>query len=176
MRKPLMPKATACWLIENTTLSFKQISEFVGLHLLEIQAIADGEVSIGMLPRNPVENGELTEDEIKKCEKNEKKSLQIKISDIPLPQSKTKGARYTPLSKRADKPNGIYWLVKNFPEIPDSKICKIIGTTKKTVQSIKDRSYWNIQNLRALNPTDLGLCSRDELEKVIQKYKSDGNQ
>mgnify|MGYP001459428540 FL=1 len=171
-----MPKATACWLIENTTLSFKQISEFVGLHLLEIQAIADGEVSIGMLPRNPVENGELTEDEIKKCEKNEKKSLQIKISDIPLPQSKTKGARYTPLSKRADKPNGIYWLVKNFPEIPDSKICKIIGTTKKTVQSIKDRSYWNIQNLRALNPTDLGLCSRDELEKVIQKYKSDGNQ
>ena len=171
-----MPKATACWLIENTTLSFRQISEFVGLHLLEIQAIADGEVSIGMLARNPIENGELTEDEIKKCEKNEKKSLQIKISDIPLPQSKTKGARYTPLSKRADKPNGIYWFVKNFPEVPDSKICKIIGTTKKTVQSIKDRSYWNIQNLRALNPTDLGLCSRDELEKIIQKYRNDGNQ
>ena len=156
MRKPLMPKATACWLIENTTLSFKQISEFVGLHALEIQAIADGEVSSGMLARNPIENGELTEDEIKKCEKNQNSSLKIKNSEIPLPKSKTKGARYTPLSKRADKPNGIYWLVKNFPEIPDSKICKIIGTTKKTVQSIKDKSYWNIQNLRAVNPNELG--------------------
>ena len=173
MRKPLMPKATACWLIENTTLSFKQISEFVGLHALEIQAIADGEVSSGMLARNPIENGELTEDEIKKCEKNQNSSLKIKTSEIPLPKSKTKGARYTPLSKRADKPNGIYWLVKNFPEIPDSKICKIIGTTKKTVQSIKDKSYWNIQNLRAVNPNELGLCSREELQKVIEKYRQE---
>ena len=173
MRKPLMPKATACWLIENTTLSFKQISEFVGLHALEIQAIADGEVSSGMLARNPIENGELTEDEIKKCEKNQNSSLKIKTSEIPLPKSKTKAARYTPLSKRADKPNGIYWLVKNFPEIPDSKICKIIGTTKKTVQSIKDKSYWNIQSLRAVNPHELGLCSREELQKVIEKYRQE---
>ena len=173
MRKPLMPKATACWLIENTTLSFKQISEFVGLHALEIQAIADGEVSSGMLARNPIENGDLTEDEIKKCEKNQNSSLKIKTSEIPLPKSKTKGARYTPLSKRADKPNGIYWLVKNFPEIPDSKICKIIGTTKKTVQSIKDKSYWYIQSFRAVNPDVLGLCSREELQKVIEKYRQE---
>ena len=112
-----MPKATAIWLIENTSLSFKQISDFVGLHMLEVQAIADGEVSSGILPRNPLENGELSEDEIKKCEKNIKISLKIRSSDIPMPKTKTKGSRYTPLSKRADKPNGIYWLVKNFPEI-----------------------------------------------------------
>ena len=171
MRKPLMPKATASWLIENTSLSFNQISNFVGLHSLEVQAIADGEVSSGMLPRNPVENGELTKDEIIRCEKNQNLHLKIKISEIPLPQSKTKGAKYTPLSKRADKPNGIYWLVKNFPDLPDAKICKVIGTTKKTVQSIKDRSYWNIQNLRAQNPSELGLCSREELETIITKHK-----
>ncbi len=171
MRKPLMPKATASWLIDNTSLSFKQISEFVGLHILEVQAIADGEVSSGILPRSPLENGELTKEEIAKCEKNESSSLNIKDSDIPMPQTKTKGSRYTPLSKRADKPNGIYWLLKNFPNLPDSKICKIIGTTKKTVQSIRDRSYWNIQSLRAQNPSELGLCSKDDLKKLIEKFK-----
>ena len=98
-------------------------------------------------------------------------SLNIKNSEIPLPKSKTKGAKYTPLSKRADKPNGIYWFTKNFPNVPDSKICRIIGTTKKTIQSIKDRSYWNIQNLRAQNPAELGLCSRQDLEKLVIKYK-----
>ena len=124
-----------------------------------------------MLPRNPIENGELTKDEIVRCENNQNLYLKIKTSEIPLPQSKTKGAKYTPLSKRADKPNGIYWLVKNFPDLPDSKICRIIGTTKKTVQSIKDRSYWNIQNLRAQNPSELGLCSREELELIITKHR-----
>ena len=124
-----------------------------------------------MLPRNPIENGELTKDEIIRCENNQDLFLKIKTSEIPLPQSKTKGAKYTPLSKRADKPNGIYWLVKNFPDLPESKICRIIGTTKKTVQSIKDRSYWNIQNLRAQNPSELGLCSREELEIIITKHK-----
>ena len=147
MRKPLMPKATAIWLIENTSLSFKQISDFVGLHILEIQAIADGEVSSGILPRNPLENGELSEDEIKKCEKNVKLSLKIRNSDIPMPKTKTKGSRYTPLSKRADKPNGIYWLLKNLPEIPDSKICKIIGTTKNTIKSIKERTFGTCKTL-----------------------------
>ena len=154
MRKPLMPKATASWLIENTTLSFKQISEFVDLHMLEIQAIADDEVSSGILPRNPIEHGELTLEEIKNCEKDESKNLNIKISDIP------------------DKPNGIYWLVKNLPNIPDSKICKLIGTTKKTVQSIRDRSYWNIQNIRSQNPYELGLCTKTEIEDIIEKYKN----
>ena len=169
MRKPLMPKATASWLIENTSLSFKQISEFVGVHILEIQALADGEVSSGILPRNPLENGELTQEEISRCETNSQLSLNIKQSDIPIPNSKTKGAKYTPLSKRADKPNGIYWFIKNIPEIPDSKICKLIGTTKKTVQSLRDRSYWNMQNIRAQNPFELGLCSKEDLEKIIDK-------
>ncbi len=172
MRKPLMPKATASWLIENTSLSFKQISEFVGIHMLEIQALADGEVSSGILPRNPLENGELTQEEISKCEKNSNLSLNIKQSDIPIPNSKTKGAKYTPLSKRADKPNGIYWFIKNIPDIPDSKICKLIGTTKKTVQSLRDRSYWNMQNVRAQNPFELGLCNKEDIEKIIDKYKS----
>ena len=166
-----MPKATAVWLIENTSLSFKQISDFVGLHILEVQAIADGEVSSGILPRNPLENGELSEDEIKKCEKNIKLSLKIRSSDIPMPKTKTKGSRYTPLSKRADKPNGIYWLLKNLPDIPDSKICKIIGTTKNTIKSIKERTFWNMQNIRAQNPFELGLCSKEDLDKIIEKYK-----
>ncbi len=173
MRKPLMPKATASWLIDNTSLSFKQISEFVGLHILEIQAIADGEVSSGILPRNPLESGELTKEEIVKCEKNENSLLNIKNSDIPIPNAKTKGSRYTPLSKRADKPNGIYWFIKNIPDIPDSKICKVIGTTKKTVQSIRDRSYWNMQNVRAQNPFELGLCNKEDIEKIIDKYKNE---
>ncbi len=172
MRKPLMPKATAIWLIENTSLSFKQISDFVELHILEVQAIADGEVSSGILPRNPIENGELSDDEIKKCEKNIKLSLKIRSSDIPMPKTKTKGSRYTPLSKRADKPNGIYWLLKNLPDIPDSKICKIIGTTKNTIKSIKERTFWNIQNIRAQNPFELGLCSKEELDNIIEKYKN----
>ena len=172
MRKPLMPKATASWLIENTSLSFKQISEFVGVHILEIQALADGEVSGGILPRNPLENGELTQEEISKCEANSNLSLNIKQSEIPIPNAKTKGAKYTPLSKRADKPNGIYWFIKNIPEIPDSKICKLIGTTKKTVQSLRDRSYWNMQNVRAQNPFELGLCNKEDIEKIIDKYKS----
>jgi len=172
MRKPLMPKATASWLIENTTLSFKQISEFVGIHVLEIQAIADGEVSNGILPRNPVENGELTKEEISRCEKDEKLLLNIKSSEVPVPNKKTKGSRYTPLSKRADKPNGIYWFIRNIPDIPDSKICKIIGTTKKTVQAIRERTYWNIQNVRAQNPFEIGLCSKEEIESIIDKYKN----
>ena len=167
-----MPKATASWLIENTTLSFKQISEFVGIHVLEIQAIADGEVSNGILPRNPVENGELTKEEISRCEKDEKLLLNIKSSEIPIPNKKTKGSRYTPLSKRADKPNGIYWFIRNIPNIPDSKICKIIGTTKKTVQAIRDRTYWNMQNVRAQNPFEIGLCSKEEVESIVDKYSN----
>ncbi len=167
-----MPKATASWLIENTSLSFKQISEFVGIHILEIQAIADGEVSSGILPRNPLENGELTKDEISRCENDDTISLNIKNSEVPVPNKKTKGSRYTPLSKRADKPNGIYWFIRNIPEMPDSKICKLIGTTKKTVQSLRDRTYWNMQNVRAQNPFELGLCTKEDIEIIVDKYRS----
>lgn len=167
---PLMPKATAIWLIENTTLSFEQISNFVGLHKLEIQAIADGEVSVGILARNPIENGELSLDEITKCEKNEKKELQMLKTNVPRPKTKTKGAKYTPLSKRADKPNGISWILKNLPDLPDSKICKLIGTTKGTIKSIRERSHWNSQNIRSQNPFELGFCTKEELEELFKKY------
>ncbi|MAI84147.1 MAG: cytoplasmic protein [Rickettsiales bacterium] len=171
MNKPLMPKATAIWLIENTTLTFKQIASFVGFHELEIQAIADGEVSVGVLSRNPIENGELSAEEIKICENNNDRELKLLKTNIPQPKTKTKGAKYTPLSKRADKPNGISWILKNLPNLPDSKTCKLIGTTKTTIKSIRDRSHWNSQNIRAQNPFELGFCTKDELEKLFEKYK-----
>ena len=170
MKKPLMPKATAVWLIDNTTLTFQQIANFVGLHDLEIQAIADGEVSVGMIPRNPIENGELSSEEIKLCEKDPNKNLQMVKTSIPEPKLKTKGARYTPLSKRADKPNGIAWVLKNLPNLPDSKTCKLIGTTKNTIQSVRDRNHWNTANIRAQNPIELGFCTKGELEKLTIKY------
>ena len=165
-----MPKATAVWLIDNTTLTFDQIANFVGLHSLEIQAIADDEVSVGMIPRNPVENGELSLEEIRLCEKNSSKSLSFIKSSIPQPKLKTKGAKYTPLSKRADKPNGIAWVLKNLPNLPDSKTCKLIGTTKNTIQSVRDRTHWNTANIRAQNPIELGFCTKNELEKLTNKY------
>lgn len=171
MSKPLMPKATAIWLIENTTLTFNQIANFVGFHELEIQAIADGEVSVGVLSRNPIENGELSAEEIKRCENNKDKELKLLKTDIPQPNTKTKGAKYTPLSKRADKPNGISWILKNLPNLPDSKTCRLIGTTKNTIKSIRERSHWNSQNIRAQNPFELGFCSKEELEKLFEKYK-----
>tara|TARA_B100000989_G_C19407660_1_gene412838 strand:- start:287 stop:802 length:516 start_codon:yes stop_codon:yes gene_type:complete len=170
MKKPLMPKATAVWLIDNTTLTFQQIANFVGLHDLEIQAIADDEVSVGMIPRNPIENGELSSEEIKLCEKDPNKNLQMVKTSIPEPKLKTKGARYTPLSKRADKPNGIAWVLKNLPNLPDSKTCKLIGTTKNTIESVRDRTHWNTANIRAQNPIELGFCTKGELEKLTIKY------
>ena len=170
MKKPLMPKATAVWLIDNTTLTFKQIANFVGFHDLEIQAIADGEVSTGIIPRNPIENGELSSEEIQSCEKNPNKNLQMIKTSIPEPTLKTKGARYTPLSKRADKPNGIAWVLKNLPNLPDSKTCRLIGTTKNTIQSVRDRTHWNTANIRAQNPIELGFCTKGELEKLTIKY------
>jgi len=171
MDKPLMPKATATWLIDNTTLTFDQIAKFVGLHPLEVQAIADEEVSIGIVPRNPIENGELSINEIKSCELDSNKDLNILKTNIPKPKLKTRGAKYTPLSKRADKPNGIAWVLKNIPNLPDSKTCKLIGTTKNTIQSIRDRTHWNTQNIRAQNPIELGFCTKKELDTLAKKYE-----
>ena len=171
MDKPLMPKATATWLIDNTTLTFDQIAKFVGLHPLEVQAIADEEVSIGIVPRNPIENGELSISEIKSCESDSNKDLNILKTNIPKPKLKTRGAKYTPLSKRADKPNGIAWVLKNIPNLPDSKTCKLIGTTKNTIQSIRDRTHWNTQNIRAQNPIELGFCTKKELDTLAKKYE-----
>ena len=172
MVKPLMARATAVWLVDNTTLSFKQIGDFVSMHELEIQGIADGDVALGVKGFDPVANNQLDLDEIKKGEGDPLHKLKLKFNPAAVGEEKRRGPRYTPLSKRADKPNGIYWFIKNLPEIPDSKICKIIGTTKKTVQSIRDRSYWNIQNIRAQNPFELGLCDKEDIEAIIDKYRN----
>jgi hypothetical protein len=166
MALPLMPKATAVWLVENTALSFEQIAEFCGIHALEVQAIADGEVAIGINGRDPIANGQLTRDEIDRCEKDI--DAHLRMSSLPeLGHAKTKGARYTPVSKRQDKPDAIAWLLKHHPELSDAQLCKLIGTTKETIAKVRDRSHWNATNIKPRNPVTLGLCSEPDLEKVV---------
>ena len=143
MVKLLMPKATAVWLIDNSGLTFEQIGDFCGLHELEVQAIADGEVAPGMHGINPVQSGQLDAEELKRCEADPDARLQVAKSDIPQPVIRHKGPRYTPVSKRADKPDGIAWLVKHHPELADAQINRLIGTTKPTVAAVRDRSHWN---------------------------------
>ena len=166
MALPLMPKATAVWLVENTTLSFDQIADFCGIHALEVQAIADGEVAIGIVGLDPVTNGQLTRDEISRCEKDDTGSLRL-ASTPDLAQMKSRGARYTPVSKRQDKPDAIAWLVKHHPELSDAQLCKLIGTTKDTIAKIRDRSHWNTANIKPRNPVTLGLCTEPDLEKAV---------
>jgi hypothetical protein len=167
MAHPLMPKATAVWLVENTALTFEQIADFCGLHALEIQAIADGEVPV-MQGLDPVTAGELTREEIERCQNDPA----ARLNPAPLVsadmQAKMKGgARYTPVSKRQDRPDAIAWILKNYPEISDAQVSKLIGTTKSTIQSVRDRSHWNASNIKPRNPVGLGLCSEADLEKVI---------
>ena len=176
MTKLLMPKATAVWLIDNTGLTFEQIAEFTGLHSLEIQAIADGEVAGGMQGLDPVQNGQLTAEEIERCEADNSQFLKIAKSDIPQPVVRHKGPRYTPVSKRADKPDGIAWLLKHHPELNDAQIGRLIGTTKPTIAAIRDRSHWNSANLRPRSPVELGLCNQAELSTEIQKAIKAGRQ
>jgi hypothetical protein len=166
MALPLMPKATAVWLVENTTLSFEQIAAFCGMHSLEVQAIADGEVAVGIVGLDPVANGQLTREEIERCEKDE--NAYLRMSSIPdLALQKAKGARYTPVSKRQDKPDAIAWLLKHHPELSDAQLCKLIGTTKDTIAKVRDRSHWNAANIKPRNPVTLGLCSEPDLEKAV---------
>lgn len=165
MTHPLMPKATAVWLVENTALSFEQIADFCGLHSLEVQAIADDEVAIGMQGLDPIAAGELTMEEIERCQGDPGTRLNPAADRTPV--QKKKGARYTPVSKRQDRPDAIAWLLKNYPEMSDAQISKLIGTTKPTINSIRDRSHWNTANIKAQNPVGLGLCSADDLEKVV---------
>ncbi len=167
MAHPLMPKATAVWLVDNTTLTFRQIAEFVGLHELEVQAIADGDVAIGMQGSDPVKAGAITAEEIARCEGDAAAVLQPAKLNIPQPKARQKGARYTPVSKRGDRPNAIAWLVKNYPELSDAQISKLIGTTKPTINSVRDRTHWNSSNIKPENPVSLGLCSAVDLEKVV---------
>jgi hypothetical protein len=167
MAQPLMPKATAVWLVENTTLTFEQIANFCGMHELEVQAIADGEVAIGMVGMDPVANGQLTADEIKRCEADDNQMLKMAKSENPRPKARQKGARYTPVSKRQDRPDAILWLLKYHPELTDAQISKLIGTTKNTIGAIRDKTHWNSQQLTARDPVGLGLCTAADLEKVV---------
>ena len=169
MPLPLMPKASAVWLVENTTLTFEQIGDFCGLHKLEVQAIADGEVATGILGMDPVMNGQLTTDEIKRCENDSKARLKIVKSDLPQPVSRTKGPRYTPVSKRADKPDAVAYLVKTFPELIDAQIARLIGTTKDTIAKVRERSHWNAANIKPRNPVLLGICKQADLDAALKR-------
>jgi hypothetical protein len=166
-----MPKATAVWLFENTALTFEQIAEFCGLHALEVKAIADGEVSIGMVGLNPVIQGQLTKEEIERCEKDPELRLSLKKTDLPEIARRTKGPRYTPVTKRGDKPDAIAWIVKMHPEISDGQIVRLIGTTKSTIAKIRDRAHWNMQNIKPRDPVLLGLCKQSDLNAAIEKAR-----
>ncbi len=169
MSKPLMPKATAVWLVENTALSFDQIADFCGLHPLEVQGIADGEIATGMQGLDPVANGQLTKDEIARCQSDPTARMRLAKQDLPQPAKRTKGPRYTPVAKRQDKPNGVAWLLRNYPEVSDAQISKLIGTTKNTIQSVRERTHWNMANIQPRDPVLLGLCGQGELNAVIEK-------
>ena len=169
MTQLLMPKATAVWLIDNTGLTFDQIATFCELHVLEVQAIADGEVGAGIQGYDPVLNRQLTAEEIKRCEEDSSANLVLAQSNLPQPTMRTKGPRYVPVARRGDKPDGIAWLVKHHPELSDAQIGKLIGTTKETIKKIRERTHWNIQNIQAKHPTMLGLCSQGDLNAAIEK-------
>src|SRR5687768_7873954 len=165
MAQPLMPHATAAWLVDHTSLSFEQIAEFCGLHILEVQAIADDTAATKLTGRDPVRAGELTHAEIEKGQSDPEYSL--KMHKAPDPVRRTKGPRYTPVSKRQDKPDGIAWIIRNHPEVTDGQISKLIGTTKTTIAAIRDRSHWNIANITPKDPVTLGLSSQRELDALI---------
>lgn len=165
--KPLMPHATATWLVDNTGLSFEQIAEFCGLHILEVQAMADDLAGSKYTGRDPVHSGELTLAEIEKGQADS--DYRLKMQRAPVAVSRTKGPRYTPVSKRQDKPDGIAWILRNHPEISDAQIGKLIGTTRNTIGAIRERSHWNIQNIQPKDPVTLGLCSQRELDAVVAK-------
>ena len=169
MSKPLMPKATAVWLVENTALTFDQIANFCGLHPLEVQGIADGEIATGMQGLDPIANSQLTKDEIKRCEADATARLRLAKQDLPQPAKRTKGPRYTPVAKRQDKPNGVAWLLRNYPEVSDAQISKLIGTTKNTIIAVRERTHWNMANIQPRDPVLLGLCGQGELNAVIEK-------
>lgn len=170
MTQPLMPKATAVWLIDNTALTFDQIADFCSLHILEVKGIADGDVDHGIRGADPIAAGQLTRLEIEDCQKDSNSRLKAiqKRDDLP-DVARRVGKKYTPLSKRQDRPDSIFWLVRNHPELLDSQIGKLVGTTKSTIQSIRDRTHWNSANLTPLDPVSVGLCSQVDLDKAVQK-------
>jgi uncharacterized protein len=179
MVNPLMPKATAIWLIDNTSLSFEQIADFCGLHLLEVQGIADGDVAKNMLGVDPIGNGQVSKEEVERCEKNP--SARLTLSEdvkkyIIVAKKGRKTGKYTPIAMRQDKPDAVAWLLKHCPEMNEAQIAKLIGTTKSTISAVKDKNHWNTQNIRARDPVLLGICTQSELERVydLAKKKFEG--
>ena len=167
MAQPLMPHATASWLVDNTALTFEQIAEFCGLHILEVQAIADDTAATKLTGRDPIRAGELTQEEIERGQKDP--TARLHMHKAPDQTRRTKGPRYTPVSKRQDKPDGIAWIIRNHPEITDGQISLLIGTTRTTIAAIRDRSHWNIANIQPKDPVTLGLCSQRELDALVAK-------
>jgi hypothetical protein len=165
-----MPKATAVWLVDNTSLTFEQIAEFCGLHVLEVKGIADGDVAHGIKGMDPISSGQLTRDEIANAEKDSSYRLRLAEPKVEVPEVKTKrGPRYTPVSRRQDRPNAILWLLRSHPELKDSQIMRLVGTTKPTIIAIRERSHWNSPSLVAQDPVTLGLCSQTDLDAEVKK-------
>ncbi len=169
-RAPLMPKATAVWLVDNTSLTFEQIAEFCGLHVLEVKGIADGDVAHGIKGMDPISSGQLSREEIAAAEEDSTHRLKLSEPKVEVPEVKTKrGPRYTPVSRRQDRPNAILWLLRNHPELKDSQVMRLVGTTKPTIIAIRERSHWNSPNLQAQDPVTLGLCSQIDLDAEVKK-------
>ena len=169
-RTPLMPKATAVWLVDNTSLTFEQIAEFCGLHVLEVKGIADGDVAHGIKGMDPISSGQLSREEIAAAEKDSKHRLKLSEPKVEVPEVKTKrGPRYTPVSRRQDRPNAILWLLRNHPELKDSQVMRLVGTTKPTILAIRERTHWNSPNLLAQDPVTLGLCSQIDLDAAVKR-------
>ncbi len=165
----LMPKATAVWLVDNTALSFEQIAQFCKLHPLEVKAIADGDSAQGIKGMDPINTGQLTRDEIARAEADPDYRLKLLEPKVRVPESKRKGPRYTPLSKRQDRPNAILWLVRNHPELKDAQISRLVGTTKATIEQIRNRTHWNASSLVPMDPVTLGLCSQIDLDLEVSR-------
>ena len=173
---PVMPKATAVWLVENTTLTFQQIANFCDMHPLEVQGIADGEVAVGIMGKDPVGSGQLSRDEITRCESDETAAMQVLKSKNGINSSRRRGPRYTPVSKRQERPNAISWLMKYHPDLRDPQIARLLGTTKTTIVAVRDRTHWNIINIKPQDPVLLGICKQVELEtEVLKAAKAKAN-
>ncbi len=168
MATPLMPKATAVWLVDNTSLTFEQIADFCGLHTLEVKGIADEEVAVGIVGLDPIGNGQLTKSEIDRCSADPQTRLQILDMPVPLHRRPAKGARYTPVSKRQDRPDAISWLLRNHPELTDAQVQKLLGTTKTTINAVRERTHWNMPNIKPQDPVSLGICNQTELTEAVE--------
>lgn len=167
---PLMPKATAVWLVDNTSLTFEQIAHFCGLHVLEVKGIADGDVAHGIKGMDPISSGQLSREEIARAQKDSSYHLKISESKVEIPEIKRKRSpRYTPVSRRQDRPNAILWLIKRHPELKDSQIMRLVGTTKPTIEAIRERTHWNALNLQPMDPVTLGLCSQVDLDNAVKR-------